>query len=451
MALVESIPAADPVAAFVGQFDRLEAEGVNTEPGWLFALRKAGIARFAELGFPTLRHEDWRFTSLASLAKMPFKPAGNSTAPTKAQLADMPLGKLPGSRLVFVDGAYSEALSVIENQARGVRITNLASAVRDEQGLVVKHLSHCVTDDSHPFTALNTAHFQDGAFIFVPAGVAVSGPVQLVFVNTGNTAGATIQSRILVVAEAGSQLTLVETHVATGNAPTFTNIVSEFSIGDGANVEHCKFQDDSPEAFHMAGNYSVLGRSSNFVSHSFDLGARLSRNNIRTKLNGEGLETILNGLYITRGEQLADHHMFVEHARPNCASHEYFNGILDDKSRGVFHGRIYVHPEAQKTDAKQTNKNLLLSDDAKADTKPQLEIYADDVKCTHGATVGQLNENSIYYLRSRGIGIEKARRMLIHAFAGEIIERIRCETLREQVDALVWDRLEAIDRVAVAS
>ncbi len=451
MAPVESITASDPVAAFVSQFNRLEAEGVNTQPGWLFALRKAGIARFAELGFPTLRHEDWRFTNLASLVKLPFQSAATSAAPTKAQLAGMPLGKLSGSRLVFVDGTFSEALSVIDNQPRGVRIANMASALRDEQGLLVKHLAHQVTDDSNPFTALNTAHFQDGAFIFVPAGAKVSGPVQLVFVNTGSVAGATIQPRILVVTEAGSQLTLVETHVATGSAPAFTNIVSEFSIGDGAIVEHCKLQDDSTEAFHMAGNYSVLGRSSNFVSHSFDLGARLSRNNIRTKLNGEGLEAVLNGLYITRGEQLADHHMFVEHARPNCASHEYFNGILDDRSRGVFHGRIYVHPEAQKTDAKQTNKNLLLSDDAKADTKPQLEIYADDVKCTHGATIGQLNDDAIYYLRSRGIGIEKARRMLIHAFAGEIIDRIRCETLREQVDALVWDRLEAMDRVSVAS
>jgi Fe-S cluster assembly protein SufD len=182
--------------------------------------------------------------------------------------------------------------------------------------------------------------------------------------------------------------------------------------------------------------------------HSFALGARLSRNNIRTKLAGEGLECILNGLYLTRGEQLADHHMIVEHAQPHCASHEYFNGILDDKSRGVFHGRILVQPVAQKTDAKQTNKNLLLSDDATADTKPQLEIYADDVKCTHGATIGQLNDESIFYLRSRGIGPETARRMLIHAFAGEIIERIQHEPAREELDKLVWERLEANPHLA---
>jgi Fe-S cluster assembly protein SufD len=178
------------------------------------------------------------------------------------------------------------------------------------------------------------------------------------------------------------------------------------------------------------------------------LGARLSRNNIRAKLAGEGLECILNGLYLTRGDQLADHHMVVEHTQPHCASHEYFNGILDDKSRGVFHGRIYVHPAAQKTDAKQTNKNLLLSDSATADTKPQLEIYADDVKCTHGATIGQLNLESIFYLRSRGMSKDTARQMLIHAFAGEIIERIECEPARAVIDKLVWDRLETNPHLA---
>jgi len=213
-------------------------------------------------------------------------------------------------------------------------------------------------------------------------------------------------------------------------------------------VEHCKFQDESVSAFHMAALHAHLGRSSNFISHSIATGARLSRNNIRTALMGEGLECILNGLYLTKGEQLADHHMVVEHARPHCASHEYYNGILDGRSKGVFHGRILVRQAAQKTDAKQTNKNLLLSDAATVDTKPQLEIYADDVKCTHGATIGQLNEESIFYLRARGIGAETARQMLIHAFAGEIIERIRHAPAREELDQLVWDRLEANPHLA---
>jgi len=219
--------------------------------------------------------------------------------------------------------------------------------------------------------------------------------------------------------------------------------VTEIIAGDNAQVEYVKLQDEAPEAFHIATIAGEFGRTSRVHVHSFALGARLSRNNIRVKLAGEGLECILNGLYLTRDEQLADHHMIVEHAQPHCASHEYFNGILDDKSKGVFHGRIYVHPVAQKTDAKQTNKNLLLSDHATANTKPQLEIYADDVKCTHGATIGQLNAESIFYLRSRGMNEDTARHMLIHAFAGEIIERIQCPPAREIIDKLIWDRLEA--------
>jgi len=243
-------------------------------------------------------------------------------------------------------------------------------------------------------------------------------------------------------------LTVVESYIRTVDAPYFTNAVTELVVGENAVIEHVKFQDESREAFHIATVHGQFGRHSRVNAHSFALGARLSRNSIHVNLAGEGLECILNGLYLTKGEQLADHHMIVEHARPHCASHEYFNGILDDKSKGVFHGRILVQQVAQKTDAKQTNKNILLSDEAAVDTKPQLEIYADDVKCTHGATVGQLDDDAIYYLRSRGIGLETARQMLIHAFAGEIIDRVKCDPAREELDKLVWERLEANPHVA---
>jgi Fe-S cluster assembly protein SufD len=235
---------------------------------------------------------------------------------------------------------------------------------------------------------------------------------------------------------------VLESYAGTIDSPYFTNAVTELVLGEGTTVEHCKFQDESAQAFHVAAIHARLGRSCRLVAHSVATGARLSRNNIRTDLAGEGVECVLNGLYLTRDEQLADHHMVVEHAQPHCQSHEYYNGILDGRSRGVFHGRILVRKAAQKTDAKQTNKNLLLSDEATADTKPQLEIYADDVKCTHGATIGQLNEESIFYLRARGIGVETARRMLIHAFAGEIIDRIRHTPARDEMDKLIWDRLE---------
>jgi Fe-S cluster assembly protein SufD len=415
------------------------------QPQWLPALRQAGIASFAEAGFPTLHDEDWRFTNVAPIEKLSFHLAGAiavNGAETKA-LDESVFAALPGQRLVFVNGFFSAKLSSIKPVAGGVRIENLSAALAKDSALLEKHLGQYAHTAGNTFAALNQALFTDGAFIFVPAGVTVAEPVQFIYISSAKHNGETILPRNLVIAEANSKLTVVESYISTTSAAYFTNAVTEIVAGDNADVEHVKVQDEAAEAFHIATIAGEFGRASNVSVHSFALGAKLSRNNIRTKLAGEGLECILNGLYLTKDEQLADHHMIVEHAQPHCASHEYFNGILDDKSKGVFHGRILVRQIAQKTDAKQTNKNLLLSDDATADTKPQLEIYADDVKCTHGATIGQLNDESIFYLRSRGIGTDMARQMLIHAFAGEIIERIQCESAREVIDKLVWDRLEA--------
>jgi Fe-S cluster assembly protein SufD len=289
---------------------------------------------------------------------------------------------------------------------------------------------------------LNTAFFADGALVRVPEGVTVEAPIRVYFLNTAETDGATANIRSLITAGAGSSVTVIESWTG-GGAAYFNNVITEIDAGDNASVEHVKFQDEGAAAFHVAGLHCTLGRDCRAAHHSIALGGRLARNNIRAWLDGEGLECVLNGLYLTEREQLIDHHMVVEHAKPHGDSHEYFNGILDDASRGVFHGRIHVHKGADKTDAKQTNKNLLLSDRAQVDTKPQLEIYADDVKCTHGATVGQMPPEQIFYLRTRGLSEAEARRMLMHAFAGEIIERIECEPVREELDRLVWDRLEA--------
>jgi Fe-S cluster assembly protein SufD len=441
-------PAAKSADAYLEAFSHFErAAG---QPRWLFPLRKAGISRFAELGFPTLHDEDWRFTNVAPIAKLPFKPVFEPGADGVAAsaLKNFAFADLPGARLVFVNGHYAAALSSIGKLPAGVKVSNLASVLAAEPALLEKHLGRQTQTGDNAFTALNQAFFLDGGFVFVPAGKVVEEPVQIIYIVTTNQNGATIQPRNLVIAEANSKATVIESYVSLGGSGYFTNAVTELVAGDNATLEFVKFQDEAADAFHMAAFHGEFGRASHVNVHSFALGAKLSRNNIRTKLAGEGLECILNGLYLTRGEQLADHHMIVEHAQPHCASHEYFNGILDDKSKGVFHGRILVQPIAQKTDAKQTNKNLLLSDDATADTKPQLEIYADDVKCTHGATIGQLNDESIFYLRSRGIGPETARRMLIHAFAGEIIERVKCEPAREELDKLVWERLEANPHLA---
>jgi len=443
MILPEQMKAANP---YVSAFERLECERAG-EPSWLANLRKGGIAQFSEIGFPTLKDEDWRFTNVAPIAKLPFRPV---LEPRQGafSIKDFNFAELNCTRLVFVDGHFAPKLSTTLPQPKGVQIESLAGVLSHDGGVAQKHLGHHVRMERSAFGALNTAFFSDGAFIYVPAGQIVERPVHLLFVSTSDEAGATSHPRNLVVAERDSRLTLIESHVSTVQGAYFTNAVTEFVIGDHAVVEHCKFQDESPLAYHIATQQMTLARNSDFISHSFATGARLSRNNINTVLAGEHIECVLNGLYLTKDDQLADHHMIVEHASPHCNSHEYFNGILDDRSKGVFHGRILVRPIAQKTDAKQTNKSLLLSDNATTDTKPQLEIYADDVKCTHGATVGQLNKDSIFYLRARGIGEETARQMLIHAFAGEIIDRIRCEPVREELDRVIWDRLEQNPRVA---
>jgi len=424
------------------RFERLEGE---LKPSWVYPIRKAGIARFAEQGFPTLAHEDWRFTNVAPIVKLPFKPvvAPAQDGVSKEELSRFLFGKLPGHRLVFVNGIFVPSLSSGGGTTDGVVVSNLADALSKHRQLLEKHFGGGADRDGNAFSSLNTAFFQDGAFVYLPDQIILAEPVHVMFISTARETGTTTHPRNIFIAGANSGLTVLESYVSTVDATYVTNAVTEIVAGENASMEHVKFQDESLSAYHIASIHAHLGARSNVIAHSIATGARLSRNSIRTKLAGKGLECILNGLYLTKGEQLADHHMVVEHAEPNCNSHEYYNGILDGKSRGVFHGRILVKQIAQKTDAKQTNKNLLLSDDATVDTKPQLEIYADDVKCTHGATIGQLNEEAIFYLRSRGLSVETARSMLIHAFAGEIIERVRHSEVRAELDKLVWERLEA--------
>ena len=423
-----------------------QTEGLQPQasPSWLAQTRKVAFDRFSDLGFPTIRHEDWRFTNVSALAKLPLKPSQSymRDGVTADQIKRFHFAGIEGPQLVFLNGHYSPELSAPLMGKDGTRAVSLRGELEAESPVLKRQL----TDDTQSqdaFAALNTALFQDGAFIHVPAGRRIEKPIHLVYVTTSDQPGATASPRNVIVAEKGSSVTVIESYVALTNAAYFTNAATTIVAEEESRVEHLKFQDEGLQAYHIAGLRLQLRREAKVISHSIALGAKLSRNNIYTHLGGENIECILNGLYLTKDEQLADHWMLVEHASPHCNSHEYFNGIVDDHSKGVFHGRIFVQPEAQKTDAKQTNKNLLLSEDATIDTKPQLEIYADDVKCTHGATIGQLNEESIFYLRSRGIGPDTARRILIHAFAGEIIERIRNEAIREELDQIVWERLES--------
>lgn len=434
--------AQSPREGMLAAFDEFERQGQGDTPSWLQALRKGGIAHFAELGFPTTRHEEWRFTNVGPIARTNWQlPSLTAARVTEKELGKVLFPGLRARRLVFADGLFVPELSDPPVSA-GVRIQNLRVATRSPFPQVTQNLARYARFDENAFAALNTAFIDDGAVIVLPPGHALAEPVYLLHISTGRTPNVASHPRFLVVAQRGSSLKLLEHYVSLGDAVSFTNAVTEIVVEEGARVEHCKVQEENLASYHVAVIQTHQARNSHLLSHSISMGAALARNNINCVLEGEGIECTLNGLYLGRQQQLVDHHTAIFHNKPNCNSHEFYHGILDDRSQGVFNGKIFVRPEAQKTDAKQTNRNLLLSNDATIDTKPQLEIFADDVRCTHGATIGQLDEESIFYLRARGIGLENARKMLLHAFASEIVSRITIDPIGDRLDAQLFDLYE---------
>jgi Fe-S cluster assembly protein SufD len=404
--------------------------------------RRAAFERFGTLGFPTTRHEEWRFTNVAALAKTAFTLAGPDgpavTAPDFSAGAPAVAG---WPRLVFVNGHFSAALSSTAGLPGGVRAGSLAEALADDTAAVTEHLARHATWEEHAFTALNTAFMADGAFVHVPEGVSLECPIDLVFVSTSGGEPLVTHPRNLIVVEGGSRAAIAERYVGVGDGVYFTNAVTELVAGDNAVIAHYKVGREANQAYHVGAAHFHQGRDSTISSHTVTLGGAIVRNNITTVLDGPGGHCSLDGLYVVSGRQHVDNHLRVEHAQPHCDSREFFKGILQDQARAVFTGRIVVHEDAQKTDAKQTNMNMLLSDDAQVDTKPQLEILADDVKCTHGATIGQIDEDAIFYLRARGIDEVTARGVLIFAFAEESLDRIESRPLREQLQEVLFDRL----------
>jgi Fe-S cluster assembly protein SufD len=426
-------------AGFLADFERFQRELPAGDPAWVGALRRMAIERFAALGFPTSRQEQWRQTNVAAIAQGSFQRTdGDPDALDPALLA--PWTFEAAARLVFVDGRFSARLSSRGDLPRGVVVASLAQALNSHPEKIEPWLGQLARFDDHPFVALNTAFLRDGAFVWVPRGV-VAGPVHLLFLSSADEDGRATVSfpRNLIVTGENSQLTLVETYAGFGSY--FNCPVTELVAGPSSVVDHYKVQRESREAYHMA-TFQIQGeRSCAPSSHSISLGGALVRNDVNAVLAGEGIDCILNGLYLLEGSQFVDNHMRVEHAKPHCASHELYKGVLDGKARSIFNGLIHVHPGAQKTDAKQSNRNLLLSRDAVANSNPQLEIYADDVKCTHGSTVGQLDDDAVFYLRSRGIGVEAARSLLTYAFASDIVERIKVEPVRRDLEEFLFSRL----------
>ena len=408
-------------------------------------LRERGFARFADLGFPTTSLERWRFTNVRAIANGDFTladPAASSTVEASA-VAPYELRGVDGPQVVFVDGHFSAALSRTDALPAGVDVGSLADTLRRHPDSITPYLGRLARFDDQAFTALNTALIQDGAVVRIPDHAVVETPLHLLFLSTSVDQRMS-HPRVLVIVGENAQARIVESYAGLGAARYFTNTVTEVSVHDSAVVDHYKLIRDSVQAFHVGSMHVRLGRSATFSSHSISLGGALVSNDVWAELAGEGGECTLNGLYLVNARRLVDNHTTIQHAQPRCASHELYKGILDDEARAVFNGKIVVAIDAQKTDAKQTNKALLLSEDAQINTKPELEIFADDVKCTHGATVGQLDDDALFYLRARGLAHEQARNILIHAFASDLLQRIAVEPVRAQLDALLLQQLPGL-------
>jgi Fe-S cluster assembly protein SufD len=413
----------------------------SNEPSWLRGHREKARAVLATQGFPTTRDEDWKYTDPTPLANIILQePQPEVSVPVLTQVESLLFDSKTCCRMVFLDGEYSQEFSCVCDVPPGVVLRSLRDVLQNEPQLVENHLGRAARDEDNVFVALNSALFDDGAFVQIPNESISDKPIQILFVSTGKTLAA--QPRIVVVAGGSSATTIVESYVSLHGEPHLTNAVTEIFAGPNARVDHYKAQTENESALHVATLQVLAARDANIASHAFTFGGRVARSDSNAIMQGEGCEVTLNGLYLGRGQQMIDNHTVMDHAMPHCHSYEVYTGILDDESRGVFNGKIFVRPDAQKTDAKQSNRALLLSRGAEINTKPQLEIFADDVKCTHGATIGQLDENALFYLRARGIPEREARDILIGAFAGEILGNVRVEPLRTQIEKELFARLK---------
>lgn len=404
-------------------------------------IRQSAIAKFSELGFPNSKNEEWKYTSIKLLLKNEFKFGKETVATTKDGLSGSIFQGMESNLLVFVNGVFSEEFSTFKPAQKGVIVENLQTAFSQRTEIINKHIAQYADYRNETFTALNTAFATDGVFIYVPEDTIVEEPIHLLNTTDSDHADAISNPRNLVIVENDSQLKLIETHNHIGDSSYFTNMVSEIVLGERAVMDNIVVQDESTKSFHIVNKEVHQQKNSTFTSIHVDLGGALVRNNLNIRLKGEYCESHLFGFYLGRGTQHIDSHTVIDHMVPNCNSNELFKGILDDKARGVFNGKVYVRKDAQKTNAFQENKTLILTDDATMNAKPQLEIFADDVKCSHGATVGQLDDEALFYLRSRGIDKEKANAILQYAFANDIFSQIKIKPVKNWLDAILHERL----------
>jgi Fe-S cluster assembly protein SufD len=406
---------------------------------WIERVRAEALASFAQSGFPLQREEDWKYTSVAAIDKGRFvvpAPALNGVSSSLIEAMSFPDAHL----LVFENGRCRPQFASLAPLPAGATISSLADAMASDAGRLEDVMTRGANSTSG-FAALNAAFMADGAYLHLASGVALDQPLHLIFITTEDNLA--IHARNVIVAEEGSRASVIEHYVGPKGTGSFTNVVTQIVVGRGAQIEHIRLQQESPKAYHIAAVSVDQHRVSRFTSHSFALGSALSRVDMAVGLNAEGGECTLNGLYMTEGRQHADHHTRIDHAQPRGVSRQLYKGVLDGASRAVFNGKVIVHPQAHQSDAQQYNRNLLLSETAEVDTKPQLEIYSDDVKCSHGATVGQIDAEQVFYLRSRGVDNTAARALLTFAFADEVVRRLSVAPLRARLETLLLGRLPA--------
>lgn len=417
------------------------AASVADAPGSLKGLRAAGAEAFKTLGFPTTRNEDWHYTNVSAIATAQYTPAAD-VAPVSLDAAALEPYTFGGTwpLVVFVNGRFNAELSRLDALPAGITVRSLADASVDDADALGAVLGTAATADRDGFTALNAAFAGEGTYIRVAKEMVIDTPIHLLHVTDARGEGLMSHPRHVLVAERHAKAMVVESHIGLANVPYFTNAVVEAFVEDGATLQLIRVQREARTAHHVGTVEARQGRDSHFVTFTFQTGAALSRSNVYTVLDGEGCGCTINGLYMLDGEQHGDHQTRVEHVKENCFSREAYKGLIDDSAHGVFNGKVYVHPEAQKTDGKQTNHTLLLSEKAQIDTKPQLEIFADDVKCTHGATVGRIDETALFYLKSRGVGKVLARQLLMYAFAADVLETIEHPVIVDALEKLTVER-----------
>jgi len=429
------MPVAERHESLAAALESLERDKVPLGPEWLAGARREAFARFAARGFPTIRDEEWRFTNVAPVAEMAFMRA-TPASPSREALTKYAFPGVP--TVVVVNGRISKTLSTVNPLPAGVTLETLADAAPAD--VAVRPQAAGVVPTA--FVDLNATFFEDLVSIRVAPKTVVAEPLHVLSVVVPGLQPALVAPRLVINAGEASEITIVESYATVGPGIMLTIPVTSINVAERAVVNHVKVQRESTAVFHLASAFITLGRASTFTSQAITFGGRIARNDIIAVLDGEGAECTLNGLYLADGDSLVDTHTTIDHAQPHCPSHEVYKGILAGRSKAVFNGKIIVRPDAQKTDAKQTNKALLLSDDAQINTKPQLEIFADDVKCTHGAAIGQLDEDAMFYLQARGLSLVDARSLLIHAFAGQVLDGIKVDAVRDRVQRVMEEKLK---------